>query len=491
MDVSKPLCKWSFTAFAFLSLGVFFGLHIAFINLPPCGNHLWRQSNSLALALNFYEENMAIWLPRVDKRWEFSGVTGTNFPLYEWLLALLYKLFGFSHSIHRVYALAISVASFFAIYQLFKPLNETKARIIAFVFLFNPLIFFYGFSALPDMLAILLILLANIQLYKLLQYFSWKNFLWAFVFAALGLMIKYSFVLWLIIPFLIQPTKPKFSTVVKTSLPILLAFLPTFFWYRYAIFLTANSGGLAEFIFTPRLIPKQLLTELMLKTGLSIVPEVFFGFPLLVLTLWILIKYPWYKNWNWIKIATILLVITYIIAASNNLLNHDYYLLPLLAPLFLLVAKLQNISFQNLNNNKRWQLNIVCMMLFLMPLWAFFRIAPTNWIGQNPHIFSIEKQKLELINPKNKRVICGVDETGCYLFYMLHQKGFPYYHKNELFNKRKGKSDIYLIEAINNGAAYLITNQLTDLENPLLLAVAEKPIKIGEDLWVIPLSKIP
>jgi len=491
MDFSKPFCKWSFVAFAFLCLGIFLGLHLAFINLPPCGNHLWRQSNSLALALNFYEENMAIWLPRVDKRWEFSGVTGTNFPLYEWLLAVFYKIFGFSHSLHRIYALTISVASFFAIHHLFKAVNETNARIVAFVFLFNPLIFYYGFSALPDMLAILLILLANIFLNKLFHYFSWQSFVFAFVFASLGLMIKYSFVLWLTIPFFIQPIKPKFSLIVKTASPILLALLPTYWWYQYAIQLTAASGGLAEFIFTPRLLPKQLLSELILKTGLSIVPELFFGFPLLVLIIFILIKYPWYKNWNWIKTATIILMITYIIAASNNLLNHDYYLLPLLAPMLLLVAKLQNITFQNLHKNKKLILSNVCVILYLMPIWAFFRIAPTNWIGQNSEKFAIEKQKLELINPKNKRVICGVDETGCYLFYMLHQKGFPYYHKNELFTKRKGKMDIYLIEAINNGAAFLITNQLADLKNPLLTAVAEKPIEIGENLWVVPLSDIP
>jgi len=487
MDFSKPFCKWTFAKFAIVSLGIFVGLHLAFINLPPCGNHLWRQSNSLALTRNFFEENMSIWLPRVDKRWEFSGVTGTNFPLYEWILAVLYKIFGFSHTLHRIYALAISIASFMAIYRLFKLPNETTGRIVAFVFLFNPLIFYYGFSAMPDMLAILLIILANIQLYHLFQRITWQAFIMAFLFASLGLMIKYSFVLWLTIPFLLQANKITPNSFLKISSPILLALIPTYAWYRYATFLTANSGGLAEFIFTPRLLQKELLFDFFEKTVLSTAPELFFGFPLLVLIIWMLIKYPWYKHWNWIKTASVILFITYIIAASSNLLNHDYYLLPLLAPVLLLVSKLQILCFQNKVTITKMMFKTIFILLILMPIWAFFRTAPANWIGEDPEKFAIERQKISKINTANKRVICGVDETGCYLFYMLHQKGFPYYFKNELFTPREGKTVVYIKEAINNGAAFLVTNQVSDLDNPLLKSVAKEPQQLGKNLWIIPL----
>jgi hypothetical protein len=58
-------------------------LHLPFLNLPPKSIHVWRQSHSLAVARNFYREEMNIFKTRVDNRMDGDGITGSHFPTFE------------------------------------------------------------------------------------------------------------------------------------------------------------------------------------------------------------------------------------------------------------------------------------------------------------------------------------------------------------------------------------------------------------------------
>src|SRR3989442_1395146 len=70
-------------------------IHFPFLKLPPCGPHVWRQCNTLAVTRNFFEEDMNIFKPRVDQRLDGDGVTGMQFPLYEFVAASLCKITGY------------------------------------------------------------------------------------------------------------------------------------------------------------------------------------------------------------------------------------------------------------------------------------------------------------------------------------------------------------------------------------------------------------
>ena len=75
--------------------------HRNHMHLEARGLHVWRQCNTLAVARNYYQEDMNILKPRVDHRKGTDGVTGMAFPLYEYLLASIYKEFGFKPYTHR------------------------------------------------------------------------------------------------------------------------------------------------------------------------------------------------------------------------------------------------------------------------------------------------------------------------------------------------------------------------------------------------------
>jgi len=61
--------------------------HLPFMKLPAVGNHVWRQCNTLAVAKNYADESMNLLEPRVDKRFEKSGITGPQFTEDEYTLA--------------------------------------------------------------------------------------------------------------------------------------------------------------------------------------------------------------------------------------------------------------------------------------------------------------------------------------------------------------------------------------------------------------------
>lgn len=98
-------------------------LHLKCIDLPPVGFHQWRQTQTLSVARNFYEEGMNIFQPRVDNRGQYSGITGVEFPVVNFLIAAGYEVFGSHAFVERAVLLLFSmiaiVACFYFIRAMF------------------------------------------------------------------------------------------------------------------------------------------------------------------------------------------------------------------------------------------------------------------------------------------------------------------------------------------------------------------------------------
>ncbi len=465
--------------FLLLGIGLYLILHLPFVNLPPTGNHVWRQSNSLAIAKNYYEDGLNIIEPKIDKRYDGSGVTGTNFPLYEWVLAVNYKIWGFSHAVHRMYAMLITFLCFLLVYLNFKSVNVQTGRLAAWIFLFNPLVFYYGFSALPDMMAILLVLAANYYIIAIVKNNSVFAKIALPICISLGLLIKFTFIAWLAIPFLVLHSKK-----VKPQLPILImlglpAMIPVFMWYRYANQLTALAQGNVEFVYYARMLSTFEGWSNLFTNLLSAVPELFFGYPGLILLLLGFIfgvARPNKGKIQWIYwVGALAMAITYLVSASHNLIDHDYYFLPLLGLLLVVLSRLPKKAF-----------SVSLMLMLLMPVWSAARIIPANWVGVDSETLQVEKEWLAHRLEASDRVICGTDPSSCYLFYMLGVKGYPYLALGELEEVKDGQ--VIIDSYINQGAKYLITNQSMDLENDGLKKYFAQVEPFGTDFWLITLK---
>ena len=86
---------------------VFIGLLFRLINInsPVLGVHSWRQADTASIARNFLSNNLIFWLPQVNWSGSTNGLVECEFPLYQYLVAHLYKLFG----VNEIYARGLSV----------------------------------------------------------------------------------------------------------------------------------------------------------------------------------------------------------------------------------------------------------------------------------------------------------------------------------------------------------------------------------------------
>src|SRR5690606_17941354 len=112
--------------------------------------------HTLAVARNFATESPNIFLPRVDRRYDTEGITGTNFPLYEWGLGMIWKATGVKENIHRFYSFvwfALGVIGFSMLLVLLG-FSQTTTFAGTLFFACCPEIFYHSINALPDIAAL-------------------------------------------------------------------------------------------------------------------------------------------------------------------------------------------------------------------------------------------------------------------------------------------------------------------------------------------------
>lgn len=87
-------------------------LHLRGVTCPPNGYHQWRESDSAAIILNYYQQDFSFLLPRINQRGDGSGITGIELPVYQytwWIVAclLVFIPIGAHTASHDYYSLPI------------------------------------------------------------------------------------------------------------------------------------------------------------------------------------------------------------------------------------------------------------------------------------------------------------------------------------------------------------------------------------------------
>src|SRR5215510_16172575 len=144
--------------FLWFVLFFFFVTHLYRINDPPVGFHKWRETDTVAVAYNFFTEDWNFLEPRIDMRGTGSGIVGMEFPIYSYTTAILFALLGYSHLWPRLLTVVGACLFLLGLYRLCK--NTTGSGELAGLTIFlaaaSPLLFFYGSKILPDVWALAL-----------------------------------------------------------------------------------------------------------------------------------------------------------------------------------------------------------------------------------------------------------------------------------------------------------------------------------------------
>jgi 4-amino-4-deoxy-L-arabinose transferase-like glycosyltransferase len=480
--------KWILT----ISITVFVLIHLVYINLPPCSIHVWRQCNTLSVAQNFYDESYNILEPRVDRRFEGDGITGTAFPLYEWILAVIYKFTGVHYWVHRLLSLLLTITAIIFSFRFLNNITSNKlaAAIASCLLLWTPELFHHSINAIPDILALCA---GFISLY----FYSKKernelSTTLSFLFLTVSGLIKIQYLM-IGVFHLVDFIKSKI-VIKKLILQDILIFIcglvcvtSVFSWYKYSLGLIEKSNLRDIGIEIRSAANMSIALDTLRKNLISDFPELVFGFAntLVIIIGCYATSIKKSNKYLFHFLGIFLIYVAYHILELRQMDVHHYYMIPIY---FAVIALLYNgIEFLY----RKGKFSFILILLIAQPALACIRIIPARWgkadLGISATFSDQSKlEKLKSFIPENARVVTGPDESGCIYFYFLHKKGFGYERPNQLTELKDGK--LLLENYIDRGAEYLITSDAGDIKNKMLEKYFEEVIQYNE-FYIIKLKK--
>lgn len=432
-----------------------FLLHLSIFKLDVLGIHVWRQSQTQTVIYNFtFSDNNILHPQRFDLS---NGSTALlyEFPLYQWLVAQINHTLGYSVLNTRLFTFLCFVVLLFGFYKwILIYFKEETALFSAYFLCFSPLLYYYCVNPLPDILALaftqwFLVFAGRFQISQKTQ-----ELLLASVFLMLAALIKLPFVLFFVflIPGLISPYKPKKISKRLFELGLLVLLLvPVALWYAYAIPSWKGNG------ITSGILGNQKSTEELLSYFwhhlVSTFPELisnYAAFPLILLGIYIGIKNRKTLFRMHLPLSLTFVAVSLYFIFELNMIekSHDYYLLPFVPFVFLLLS----LGLNHIIEGK--YRTFVFIFLAIVPITAYLRIQH-RWDevvpGFNP-AYLYEQQTIQSHIPENALCIIDFDESKFIALYYLKRKGYSLY-KDELSTQT-------LKECLSKGASVLVTENL-------------------------------
>lgn len=195
-SVSRPLL---YLSIILISAFIVRCYHITFqLN----GNGLFRQTQTAGLIMEYFRNGINMFYPKMITLGE-PGILVLEFPLYQAIAALLYKIFFPNVVFAKLLTVIIGVLSIYYIYRIsMKFLGQRSSLLAAFFYAFAPLNSYYQSVPMPDALTVFLSLLMLDSLIEGIIN-ERKPFLIPAVLAAtVGLMMKSPYVAPLYLPFI-------------------------------------------------------------------------------------------------------------------------------------------------------------------------------------------------------------------------------------------------------------------------------------------------
>ena len=478
--------NWGRLIFAgtFVLLCLIYGLNKTFFERPQ-SIHIWRQTNSLSIALNYYDHNNPLLEPQIHNQFcddGMSGKTAGEFPIIYFAVAKLWKVFGVHEWIFRLVQLLILFIGLFALFEIsyYFLKNQFWAGFVSLLLFTSPMVVFYGVNFLPDgpSLALMFTGWYFVLRFHLKRQTSW---LWiAAFFFTFAVVIKITsaisliaFAGWIIFEWVFQKKNDrKINYGVLQVIPFLAIIALSLAWYLFVNNYNAvHKGEISFFGIWPiwQMTSKQFLE---IKDS---VDKIFFKEYLnpylqyLTVLLWIGLVVRFRKNsklLNWGLIVLPLGALGVLVLWFQVLNAHDYYLITLLV-----VFAFVWMSVFSVAKNYGWMKHPILYVLLI----AFFSYNVytcqkqisnryhgwmNDWFVNNlDALGQLEPTLEELHIDKNDRVISIPDPSVVTSLYFMNRPGYTDFGtdftKEDQFQRR-----------ITQGAKYLIINDTTILNRP-------------------------
>jgi hypothetical protein len=130
---------------------IFILIRLVAITDPPLEiSHNWRQATVDMIARNYHEDKTSFLYPMMDNAGEKSGITGTEFPLLNYVIAKVAGLFGWEHWYGRLINLLITTLGIWFFYRWIKEFIKKESAFPAGMMLLVSLWFSFSRKSMPD-----------------------------------------------------------------------------------------------------------------------------------------------------------------------------------------------------------------------------------------------------------------------------------------------------------------------------------------------------
>ncbi len=317
-----------------------FFLRLINITQPILEVAMWRQCETASIARNFYYNGMNIFYPQVLWGGVTEGYVGeTEFHLYPFAVAILYKLFGVHEYLGRLVSILAFCGGAFFLYRLSGKYVDKASSLVAILFYtFNPYIFFYSRSFQPES-TMLFFSIAMLYLFsEWIDKEGWWRFALMTLCATFAFLIKIPTIC-LGLPLLylcLRKYKSNFIIQWKLWLFAFLSTIPVFLWYKHSYYLGSLNGltwstfklSRLSIYFEPAFYGKVFLSEIFQKD------LIYVGAVFLVLGIIFTLK----ERGLWFIHYWLLAIIIFFFIGAEGTAHHTYYTIPIIAPASILIG---------------------------------------------------------------------------------------------------------------------------------------------------------
>ncbi|MBT3921778.1 MAG: glycosyltransferase family 39 protein [Nitrospina sp.] len=416
----------SFNPSKFL-FGIFF-IALAFrlwgVTNPLLDFHGWRQTLTATFAYNFYVDGMNFFNPRPSM---INSIFHFEFPLYTYLVALLYKVFGFHEILGRIVAIGFSMGSIWFLYLLGKRYFDKKTALVACGFYaVLPFSVYYSRTFMPESTMLFFSISMVYMFARWLDTGKWSHFLLASLLATLAFLVKLP-TLYMGGPLLLLAwSKYRGQIFYQPLLYIFVALIlaPPALWYSYIARLQFETYGGGNLWLDMLKDWEVLLTlrywKLIFWTRLVEKMFAFTVFPFLIMGM----RAPSSNKERYVLHTWFFCVCAYFIIAAKYNFIHEYYQVPIIPVGCLFAGKFisdfytQNISKEWHKSSKVW---VVLIMIIFIPLHSVYKLK--GRLNYNDTYLNIGAE-IRNNTKQGDLIIANQDLLKPHLFYYGQRKGW-------------------------------------------------------------------
>jgi 4-amino-4-deoxy-L-arabinose transferase-like glycosyltransferase len=430
---------------------LFFVVRLIGITNPPLdAAHSWRQVTGNMVSRNFLETDANIFYPRVDMAGEKTGITGTEFPLLNYLIYLVSLLFGWQHWYGRLIVLIVSSIGTYFFYKITRRFWKEETAFYATILLLVSNWFIYSRKIMPDTFSISLMLIGVYFAIQFIDNNKRISLLWSWLFIVMGALSKIPSIL-VLSPIILFYFDKSLLNSKKIYLGICLttAMIPVVWWYFYWVpYLvhqfnywhyymgTTISSGIKEIGQNLPDSAEKFYFDALKYSGFALF---LFGVFKLIITSKI------NKSSNLLSVVLLVSVAVFALfmaKAGRNFWVHSYYILPFVPVMSLVVG-------YGLSAIKWKSFSVLLLVIISVEGIANqqhdFRIKEKEWVKLN-----YENWANSISKPADLFIVNGGDNPKD--LYFLHRKGWTV--DNEKFN-----NTVFLDSLTQCGARFLLINK--------------------------------